>query len=1075
VKFGDDNDPMATRPLGPSSTGARSSDPTNREPVRHARPLVGPHYRDPQRYHIMGEHGRGGLGRVSRAHDRELGRDVAIKELISGGHVDEVRFLREALITARLEHPSIVPVHEAGRWPDGTPFYAMKLVSGRSLRDLIAECTTNDQRLGLIHHVIAVADAIAYAHGRNIIHRDLKPANVIVGDFGETIVIDWGLAKDLTVSEESSGSGGPAASPPSSPSYDDDLTIAGSVLGTPAYMAPEQGRGEPVDQRADVFAIGTMLWELCAARRLPPDTASERHLMLRGEGIDRDLAIIINKALDPDPARRYPDAGALAADLKAFKSGVRIASRNYSLFEMLAHWTRRHRRLALSVTAAIAIATAGVIVFVRNIAVERDRADAALVTAQQERDRAKLSEASLLLEKDPTRAQDLLASLTQHTPLYALLTSRARQLSAARTVPFTPGVTGLFRAPAAAGVELLTPGDELYHLDPKTGALEVMDRDLTGAMAYRQGQWLYARKPAGQSAIRLATPGNPNLLDAGALASASRLISLNDAVYVLDAAGDLYRLDGKTSTVIEHGVHNIAGDGDLRLVCKTDGDLEVVRKNAVILHRRCPKTESLAAMAVVHDDYVALTSDGTLTAMRQGHPLELHTDIQGEYELALSSGGVIALADYTGSGKTWVVRPGGTRLEPSPAHASRPYTVASDGNLAAWGYTDGTVIVFDTTTGMIWTLRGHPDAVRYVVIDAANARIISASGHELRIWELKSPASSLVKAMPCASFQVQPSPDGARAALDCNDGSVWAWVRGTGELTQIHKHVGVSFGVQWVKGMICSGGWGDGHVLCSPPDGTYTRMLDSGTSRIMWLTATPDHESLIFASADGKIWRFDDHVEELYAHNGVPYRMAISPDGRLLALGALNGSIAVLDLVNRRLISHLIGHVGATRSVAWVGDELWTSGDDGTLKRWALRDGLLTLQHSVQASAPFRLTKVVAGGWAANVGEGVLLVSVDGASIALRLDVGRNIDALDVSPDLRYIAAGVSGEIIVVDMQLHAIATSTIGSPMAQQVSFLDPTSLAFSEPTGFKMLRVDHLDYVSFQAAAELTNITTF
>ncbi|HEY0990823.1 MAG TPA: serine/threonine-protein kinase, partial [Kofleriaceae bacterium] len=167
---------------------------------------------------------------MSRAHDLALGRDVAIKELIAPSHVSELRFLREAMITARLEHPGIVPVHEAGRWPDGTPYYAMKLVAGRPLRELIVERTTVDQRLGLLHHVIAVADAIAYAHGRNVIHRDLKPANVIVGDFGETIVIDWGLAKDLAAAEDSTVAGGPFRTP-----HDSDLTTAGSVLGTPSY------------------------------------------------------------------------------------------------------------------------------------------------------------------------------------------------------------------------------------------------------------------------------------------------------------------------------------------------------------------------------------------------------------------------------------------------------------------------------------------------------------------------------------------------------------------------------------------------------------------------------------------------------------------------------------------------------------------------------------------------------------------------------------------------------------------------------------------------------------------------
>src|SRR5882757_5972570 len=225
---------------GPSSVPDLTTRRLTRAPApgtgrAYPRPSAAAQLRDPDRYQILGEHGRGGLGRVSRAHDHDLGRDIAIKELISRGHLSEVRFLREALITARLEHPGIVPVHEAGRWPDGTPFYAMKLVAGRSLRELIAECRTVDERIALLHHVIAVADAIAYAHGRNIIHRDLKPSNVIVGDFGETIVIDWGLAKDLSTTEETAVGGGPFRT-----TRGEDLTTAGTILGTPTYMAPEQ-------------------------------------------------------------------------------------------------------------------------------------------------------------------------------------------------------------------------------------------------------------------------------------------------------------------------------------------------------------------------------------------------------------------------------------------------------------------------------------------------------------------------------------------------------------------------------------------------------------------------------------------------------------------------------------------------------------------------------------------------------------------------------------------------------------------------------------------------------------------
>src|ERR1044071_1345030 len=148
-------------------------------------------------YAITREIARGGIGRVFEARDLRLGRQVAIKELLPKNRDAARRFEREARITARLQHPSIIHVYEAGVWPGGEPFYAMPRVSGRSLDKVVAEKQTLAERLGLLPHVIAVADALAYAHNENVIHRDLKPANVLVGEFGETVVIDWGLAKDL--------------------------------------------------------------------------------------------------------------------------------------------------------------------------------------------------------------------------------------------------------------------------------------------------------------------------------------------------------------------------------------------------------------------------------------------------------------------------------------------------------------------------------------------------------------------------------------------------------------------------------------------------------------------------------------------------------------------------------------------------------------------------------------------------------------------------------------------------------------------------------------------------------------
>ena len=300
-------------------------------------------------YRADREIARGGMGRIVAAEDLRLGRAVALKELIDPVAEQRGRFQREALITARLQHPGIVPVYEAGRWPSGDPFFAMKLVSGRPFDRVIAEAMTLADRLALLPRLAAAADAIAYAHSQRVIHRDLKPANVLIGEFGETVVIDWGLAKSLDDVDApdslrpAARPVRPAATPRSADAGPADairpgehtastLTVAGSVMGTPAYMAPEQARGEPVDQRADVFALGAMLYHLLAG--VPPyhaRTATEviaaaaasqvRPVADREPGAPTDLVAIVERAMAPYPGERYADAGELATELRRFLTG----------------------------------------------------------------------------------------------------------------------------------------------------------------------------------------------------------------------------------------------------------------------------------------------------------------------------------------------------------------------------------------------------------------------------------------------------------------------------------------------------------------------------------------------------------------------------------------------------------------------------------------------------------------------------------------------------------------------------------------------------------------------------------
>src|SRR5688572_16340495 len=152
---------------------------------------------DEAHYELGAEHARGGLGRILRGRDRRLARPVAVKELIVENEETRARFVREARITARLQHPGIVPIYEAGRWSSGHPFYAMKMVAGQPLSAVIAARKELAERLALLPKVLAVAETMAYAHSQGVVHRDLKPGNVLVGEYGETVVIDWGLAKEL--------------------------------------------------------------------------------------------------------------------------------------------------------------------------------------------------------------------------------------------------------------------------------------------------------------------------------------------------------------------------------------------------------------------------------------------------------------------------------------------------------------------------------------------------------------------------------------------------------------------------------------------------------------------------------------------------------------------------------------------------------------------------------------------------------------------------------------------------------------------------------------------------------------
>ena len=386
------SDPALTRPSDPvlGEHGAPGSRPEG--VIRAGRPADYSTLMpvDPAHYVRTGELARGGMGKITAAHDRRLGRDVALKELLAPSDALRARFEREARITARLQHPVTIGVLEAGVWPTGDPFYAMNLVSGRSLDKVIAAQPALEQRFALVANVIAVADTIAYAHSRRIIHRDLKPANVLIGEFGETVVIDWGLAKDLA---DSSSLPDVSVGPYRGTGTD---TEVGTVIGTPAYMPPEQANGDPVDERADVYALGALLYHVLAGA--PPYVGPTSDAVLAeviagpprpilevAPTVPPDLATIVHTAMARAPRDRYPSAKELAAALKQFQTGQLVRGHHYTAGQLFQRWLRRHRTaVAVGVAALIVLAVVGAF-SVRRIVDERERAEAQRAVAETQR------------------------------------------------------------------------------------------------------------------------------------------------------------------------------------------------------------------------------------------------------------------------------------------------------------------------------------------------------------------------------------------------------------------------------------------------------------------------------------------------------------------------------------------------------------------------------------------------------------------------------------------------------------------------------------------------------------------
>ncbi len=389
--------------------------PPQEEPTESLPPTVvplppefTPPVREHSRYRLIQLHARGNLGEVFLAHDTELNREVALKQMQEHiAHSGDLRrrFLLEAEITGRLEHPGIVPVYGMGVDEQGRPYYAMRFIRGESLHQAVQRLHANFTSMGLrqlLGRFIAVCAAVAYAHSRGVIHRDLKPANIMLGEFGETLVVDWGLAKHVQQSEP-----GTAEAIELVPNEGLQGAPTRGAIGTPAFMSPEQATlGGQVGARSDVYALGATLYTVLTGKPPIESPFLEEILArvragefpaprLKNPKVPPALEAICLKAMAFRPEDRYATASDLATDLEAYLADEPVSARAEPFGERMRRWVKRHRTLSLATLAAgfVALVALGLSTALLNAANEAERearqeATTAAELARRQRDEA---------------------------------------------------------------------------------------------------------------------------------------------------------------------------------------------------------------------------------------------------------------------------------------------------------------------------------------------------------------------------------------------------------------------------------------------------------------------------------------------------------------------------------------------------------------------------------------------------------------------------------------------------------------------------------------------------------------